>query len=127
MDLKRELAERAAELGFARFGVAEAVRLEQDGARLAEWIDAGFHGEMGYMAETAEVRADPRHPRMLAGARSVIVLATPYGQPDSGSVGPRPGRVARYARGRDYHNVLHKRLRKLTARLREAGHEAHAE
>ncbi len=80
---------------------------------------------MEWLAETAEVRADPRHPGMVPRARSVLVVAAPYARPnDPARMGPSPGRVARYAWGRDYHNVLRRQLRKLERMLREAGHEA---
>ena len=124
-DLEADLATRARALGFVRMGIARAEPLDDEGARLRAWLGAGRHGDMGWMERTAEVRIDPRHGGMLPSARTVIVLVAPYAR-DAGSVGPSPGRVARYARGRDYHNVLHKRLRKLVAHLRELGHEARA-
>lgn len=106
-----------------RFGVARAEALDVEGERLRAWVAAGRHGEMQWMAETAEVRVDPRHPGMLAGAQSVLVFVAPYARRASAD---EPVGIARYARGRDYHNVLHKRLRTVTALLREAGFEARA-
>lgn len=101
-------------------GVAAAEALSAEASRLRSWLAAGFHATMAYMADTAEVRCDPRHERMLPGARSIVVLVTPYG----GGEAPRlhPGRLARYARSRDYHNVLQRRLRKLAGWLRVRGH-----
>jgi len=126
-DLCEALRTRAAELGFARVGVARVEALSPEADYLRDWLSRGCHGEMDYMRRTADVRIDPRHDGMLPGARSVVVLATPYARPEGdGPQGPTPGRVARYARGRDYHNVLHKRLRHLTRVLREAGHDARA-
>ena len=122
-ELKTRLSARARELGFARMGVARAEALDVEGARLFAWLNAGRHGEMGYMEETAAVRVDPRHAGMLRSAASVVVLATPYARAEPAR-GPRPGRVARYAQGRDYHNVLLKRARKLADLLRAAGHNA---
>lgn len=104
-------------------GVARAEPLGLEAARLRAWLAAGRHGVMGYMKETADVRADPTHEGMLPSARSVIVLATSYARSES-EWGPKPGKVARYARGRDYHNVLQKRGRKLAQTLREAGYTA---
>jgi epoxyqueuosine reductase len=121
--LRTELTERAAALGFARVGVARAEALEPEGARLAAWLDAGHHDGMGWMADTREVRSDPRHPGMLPGAASVVVLATPFLSRQPQAIGVGVGRVARYAWGRDYHNVLGKRLRKLERWLRDEGHE----
>jgi epoxyqueuosine reductase len=125
--LGEALRARALALGFARAGVARAGPLGEEGERLRAWLAAGRHGEMSWMAETAAVRADPRHEGMLPEARSVVVVVAPYARADAGErIGPAPGRVARYARGRDYHNVLHKKLRKLTSLLREHGHAARA-
>ena len=124
-DLKERLRARALSLGFHRFGVARAERLSEEGERLFAWLHAERHGVMGYMAETAEVRVDPRHPGMLPSAESVIVLATAYARRETPQ-GPAPGRVARYAQGRDYHNVLNKRARKLADTLRAEGYAARA-
>jgi epoxyqueuosine reductase len=123
--LKEQLRTRALALGFHRMGVARAEPLAPEGERLEAWLAGGRHGAMGYMADTAAVRIDPRHAGMLPGARSVIVLATSYARLDAPQ-GPSPGRVARYAQGRDYHNVLTKRAHKLAALLREQGHAVRA-
>lgn len=123
--LADEVKARALDLGFARVGVARAEALEPEGDRLRAWLRAGRHGSMAWMADTAEVRADPRHPGMLGEARSVVVLVAPYARRDA-LVGPPPTRVAAYARGRDYHNLLGKRARKLAASLRDRGYAARA-
>jgi epoxyqueuosine reductase len=118
--LKQRVQELARELGFVRSGIARAEPMGADSERLRAWLDAGYHGGMDYMERTSAVRADPTHPGMLASARSVVVVAAAYG-------GSRaPGAVARYARGRDYHNVLHKKLKPIVKLLRAEGHEARA-
>lgn len=117
------LREKAGLLGFARFGVARVAPLDLEGERLQAWLADGRHGDMAWMADTAAVRRDVTHEGMLPSALSVIVLATPYARSPE-RVGPDPGRVARYARGRDYHNVLNRRAKKLAVMLREAGHQA---
>jgi epoxyqueuosine reductase len=114
----------AAELGFARSGVARAGTLGHEAERLREWLAAGHHGDMDYMQRTAEVRLDPRHPKMLARAHSVIVLATPLPPRSAGRGEEPPSRIARYAHGRDYHPLLHDRLRKIARFLRARGHVA---
>lgn len=108
---------RAYALGFHRVGLATADPLDADYARLRAFLDAGYEGEMAWLARDPEVRRDVAHPRVLAGARSVIVCALAYHRGDE----PSPlaeADIARYARGRDYHNFLRKRLRKLAAWLR---------
>jgi epoxyqueuosine reductase len=115
---------RALSLGFHRVGFAATAPLTDDGARLRTWLDAGHHGDMHWLADAPEARADVTHPRVLPGAKTVIVCALSYHRGDE----PSPladGTLARYARGRDYHNFLRKRLRKLAAWIRrEHGAEA---
>lgn len=122
-ELAAQLRERARELGFSRMGIAAVTHLQRDVDALHAWLAAGHHGEMRWMAESAEVRADPAHPKLLGGARSVVVLATPYARPPE-TEGPTPGIVARYARGRDYHNFLKKKTWKLARILVEVGFAA---
>lgn len=105
------------EEGFALSGVAP-VRPNPHGNELREWLAAGKHGEMGWLAETVESRADAA--ALLAGARSVVMVADFYARrgehEDPAEAGL--GRVARYARGRDYHNVLKRRVRRICDRVR---------
>lgn len=123
MSVTEETKARARELGFARVGVARAEPLGPEGERLRAWLAAGRHGSMTWMEESSDIRVDPRHARMLPSARSVIVLVAPYAREEE-RVGPAPGLVARYARGRDYHNVIGRRARKLADWLRARGHTA---
>lgn len=118
--LTAEVKARALALGFGRVGVARVGPLEPEGAALRAWVAAGQHATMGWIADTVDVRLDPSDARLLAGARSVVALATPYAR-EEGEVGPAPGVVARYARGRDYHNVVGVRTKKLAAWLRARG------
>lgn len=122
--LALELRALADMQGFARVGIARAERLELEAEALQAWLRAGHHGQMAYMQDTAEVRADPRHAGMLGSARSAIVVAAAL--PPAVDRGPAlsPGRVARYALGRDYHSVLRRKLRPLSRHLRARGHAA---
>jgi epoxyqueuosine reductase len=113
----------ASEAGFPRVGVARAARLEDESRYLDAWLAAGRQGQMSWMEDTAEVRKDPRHSKMLASAKSVVVMAAPYAQTASFR-GPSPGKVAKYAHGRDYHNVLSKRAKRVASLLQSAGHSA---
>lgn len=121
MELKEQLAGLALELGFARFGVARAAPLERDGDALRRWIAAGHHASMRWMERSCEVRCDPTREGMLPSAKSVIALAYPYARATEGA-----GPVARYARGRDYHNVLGRKAKKIASAIRTAGHHARA-
>lgn len=114
---KQQLRAYALEtLGFDLFGVAPAEPLE-GGRYLASWLALGFHGEMTYMAKSASLRADPR--ALLPGAQSVICVACTYHDPPDGPLPPGHVRVARYARRRDYHKVIRKKLLQLGRYLRD--------
>jgi epoxyqueuosine reductase len=115
-----EIKRLALELGFARVGIARAEALSEDAARLNAWLAAGHHGQMAYMQDNVDVRSDPRHDGMLPSACSVVVLATAYARSPA-LEGPPPGRMARYAQGRDYHALLYDRTRVLRRYLREHG------
>ncbi len=104
---------RCRELGFALAGVAaaEPSRYEHE---LRAWLGAGRHGELGWLDRNTEKRLDPRI--LVPGARSIICVADRYhdGRPDEArGPGPPRGRIARYARGDDYHRVMGRRLRRL--------------
>ena len=114
---------RAAALacGFDQVGIAPASRPTHAGTYL-EWIAQGHHGEMGYMAREDAVRRrlDPREA--LPGCRSIIVVSLHYGPGatmEQGSPAPDEPIIARYARGRDYHDVFEERLDRLLAEIRE--------
>jgi epoxyqueuosine reductase len=115
-DFKRQ----AINEGFDLVGVTGAARAQSAGS-LERWLDAGMHGEMGYMARTRRVRSDPR--LLLPGCASVVAVAMSYrcGQPDSTTLRPAEGRVwvSRYAWGRDYHRILKKKLVRLGRWLAE--------
>ncbi|HET7786251.1 MAG TPA: tRNA epoxyqueuosine(34) reductase QueG [Myxococcales bacterium] len=115
---------RALALGFDLCGIAAARPL--DAARLDRWLDNGWDAGLSYVRERREERLDPA--RLVPGARSVIAVASSYG-PRSDDPSPLPDElvVARYARGRDYHNVMLKPVRKLAAWLRARGAAVYAE
>lgn len=115
--LRTLVEEKARELGFAIVGVTRA-RESSRRAALERWISDGKHGEMSWLAERAADMADVR--RLLRDARSVISVADRYhdGRPDRLQAGR--GRIARYARGKDYHDLIRDRLRKLGRAVREA-------
>jgi epoxyqueuosine reductase len=101
------------ELGFDLVGITDASPVAGAG-RLAAWLAAGMHGEMGWMAETGTVRSEPA--RLLPGARSVICVALSYHDACEPPVQPGgAGRAvfARYARRKDYHDVIRPQLARL--------------
>jgi epoxyqueuosine reductase len=112
--LEARLKQRAHALGFELAGIAAATPADSFD-RLQDWLDRGFAGEMGYMHRHAKAR---RHPfSILPDVRSVVMVGmnySPESTPERPAAGPT-GRVARYARGADYHNVLRERLNQLLA------------
>ncbi|HEY8573352.1 tRNA epoxyqueuosine(34) reductase QueG [Phenylobacterium sp.] len=83
-------------------------------ARLAEFLDAGRHGEMGWMAETRERRAHAR--AMWTEAKSAVVLGVNYGpahDPLAVLKQPDRGAISVYAQGDDYHELIKKKLKAL--------------
>jgi epoxyqueuosine reductase len=114
----------AIELGFSQIGVA-GVDLTSAEAGLEQWLAAGFHGDMVYMAAHGLKRARPAE--LVPGTVSVITVRMDY-LPRATPVGwqaleferltrPAEGTVSVYARGRDYHKVLRTRLQKLCDRI----------
>ena len=99
------------ELGFDLVGIAPAGRLELEAGRYEEWIERGAHGSMEWMERNIERRRDVRE--ILPSARSVIVVAKNYYTPHLHPDDPAHAKISRYAWGRDYHNILPKKLKKL--------------
>jgi epoxyqueuosine reductase len=109
----------AIEAGFDRAGVAE-VGPSDHGEAFLSWLRRGDQAGMSWLERRVELRLDPA--RLLDGCRSALCVALHYapleGAPEpTGDLWPR---VARYARGEDYHAVMGERLERLGARIRDA-------
>ena len=107
------------ELGFGSVGIA-GVELAEDEAHLVNWLDAGFHGEMDYMARHGTRRSRPHD--LAPGTVRVIAARMDYAPPgieNAWDMLSDDGRayVSRYALGRDYHKILRHRLQKLADRI----------
>src|SRR4051794_11435082 len=108
--LEERLKAQARQIGFDLVGIAPAQPAD-DFDRLSEWLARGYAGEMGYMERRHEAR---RHPKsILPTVRSVIMTASNYQPELEDEVLQDRGRIARYARGPDYHDMLRQRLREL--------------
>jgi len=107
---------QALDLGFDLFGIAAADTAPHAAAFL-EWIDQRFHADMDWIARDPVRRTDPRH--LLPDAQSIVMVGMHYHQ----GANPRnlPGLIARYAWGRDYHDLLLQRLQSLANTLAEQG------
>ena len=116
----------AQELGFSQIGVT-GVDLSEAEPGLQDWLAAGFHGSMNYMASHGLKRARPAE--LVPGTLSVITVQMDYlpgnlPELSAESEGwalnrPSEGVVSVYARGRDYHKVMRSRLQKLQHRMAE--------
>ncbi|WP_370205349.1 tRNA epoxyqueuosine(34) reductase QueG [Pararhodobacter marinus] len=114
MGLKAALDARARDEGFAAMGVTRPDALPELPGRLETFVAAGYHGQMGWMAERMRWRGDPA--ALWPEARSVIMLAelyTPDEDPMAAVARREAGAISVYARGRDYHDVVKKRLKRL--------------
>ena len=132
MSLTESIKAEAYALGFDLIGVAPATRALHADAYVS-WVDAGYAATMGYMARDVMRRGDPRH--VMPGARSVLVVGLSYFVADPPAElwnDPSRGRIARYAWGADYHEVMTPRLRQLADFIthqtqREVRHRAYVD
>jgi epoxyqueuosine reductase len=112
--LKTRLQAQALAEGFAACGITTPNAIPQAAGRLATFIAQGQHGQMGWMAERSHWRGDP--VALWPQARSVIMLAESY----TPEINPLPllehrdrGVISVYAQGRDYHDLVKRRLKRL--------------
>ena len=106
--------DEARALGFARVGFSAVAPIARHEV-YRDWLRRGFAADMRYLVEQSEQRRDPR--ALLAGARTVVTVALSYAHAEAPVPADRlaRGRIARYARGDDYHVVLKQKLRALAA------------
>ena len=112
--LQADLVERARELGFASVGFADAHDDPAMAQRLKEWLEAGYHGSMGWMEREPAVRSGPQS--MWPDARSVIALGASYAPAADPLDHAQPAdraRISVYAQGQDYHDTVKKALKAL--------------
>jgi epoxyqueuosine reductase len=122
--LAQRIRDWGRELGFSAIGISDT-DLSHAEAGLAEWIEAGFHGEMDYMAKHGMKRARPAE--LVPGTQRVISARMPYLAAGGGPgwrereharlADPGAAVVSLYARGRDYHKVVRQRLQRLAERI----------
>ena len=123
-----QLAERirawSRELGFQQLGITDT-SMQSAEARLIDWLDNGYHGDMDYMARHGRKRSRPAE--LVEGTLRVIALRMDYYPPGSEAIqavldDPETAFISRYALGRDYHKLMRKRLQRLAEKIRtEAG------
>lgn len=120
--LTEKIKAEAHALGFFACGVAEATAVDEAAAAsFRRWISGGGHAGMGYMAAHEDMRLDPR--LLMPGVKSIVCVAMNYAPavriPDGGY------QIAAYAYGRDYHDIVKAKLRRLAEAVKDlAGNDA---
>jgi epoxyqueuosine reductase len=117
-ELKARLVSSARDAGFDSCRVA-ACNPPAHAIEFREWLRQGAHGEMNYMQRGKEKRCDP--DKILPGARSIVVLALNYFQGKTAQESVGTGKIARYAWGEDYHDVIEAKLNRVDEFLRGFG------
>ena len=124
--MKQILRQRVLELGFDDCRITTA-NAPDHAAEFQQWLADKRHGEMAWLERNAAKRVNPQE--VLPGAKSIIVFAISYDEDARESTNPRhlslvtrhSGLIARYARFKDYHDVIGERLKQLTAFVNELG------
>ena len=112
--MKEYIRDKAKEIGFEAVGFAPAISGAREKARLDAFIKLGQHGDMTWMADHVDRRKDPRS--LWSEVRSVISVAANYGpnsNPLADLMAIDRANISVYARNRDYHDVIKKKLKKL--------------
>ncbi len=116
--LALQIKQWAKELGFSACGITDT-DLQREESRLQQWLNAGYHGSMDYMASHGMLRARPAE--LLPGTLRVISVRMDYLPAAAGFAtnlaDPTQAYISRYALGRDYHKVLRQRLKQLGERI----------
>jgi epoxyqueuosine reductase len=113
-DARARIRDQAMRIGFDAVGFCQAALGHEVGQRLADFLQSGFHGDMGWLADRSDERS---HPRSLwPDARSVIVVGLSYAPEDDPlaiTAQQSKGAISVYARNRDYHDLIKGRLKHL--------------
>ena len=104
----------AKRLGFLSCGISKAGFLEEEAPRLEYWLNQNHHGEMKYLEDHYDMRLNPT--LLVHGAKSVISLLLNYYPPQEQIKDSY--KISKYAYGKDYHNVIKKKLKKLLRSIR---------
>lgn len=120
-DLAASIKSWAKELGFQQCGITDC-DLTDEQAHYEEWLDQGFHGEMGYLANHLDKRFTAE--QLVPGAQRIICVRMDYLPPDTQALNilenSATAYVSRYTLGRDYHKLIRKRLTQLGKKINAA-------
>ncbi|UDM62690.1 tRNA epoxyqueuosine(34) reductase QueG [Pseudoalteromonas piscicida] len=119
-ELATQIKQWGQELGFAEVGITD-IDLREHEAQLQRWLDAGYHGEMAYMAAHGMKRARPAE--LVPGTQRIISVKMNYLPPDASfarALGNKTtAYISRYALGRDYHKVMRNKLKQLGQKIEQ--------
>jgi epoxyqueuosine reductase len=101
-------------MGFDACGIAQATALEEESAHVEQWLEDGHEGEMGYLTRNKEKRYDPR--LLVEGTKSIVTVLYNY-YPKQQLGDGEHYKIAKYAYGADYHEVLKHKMRQLLERI----------
>ncbi|MEY4292859.1 MAG: hypothetical protein RIQ61_1257 [Bacteroidota bacterium] len=112
---KQRIEQEALRLGFMSVGFAKADFLEEDAIRLESFLKNNYHGKMSYLENHFDLRVDPR--KLVPNAKSVITLLLNYYPNESQDI--NSPKIAKYAWGMDYHDVIKEKLKALFAYINQ--------
>ena len=112
--VSRWIIEEAERLGFDACGIANATALEEESVYVEQWLEGGHEGEMGYLTRNKEKRYDPR--LLVEGTKSIVTVLYNY-YPKQQLGDGEHFKIAKYAYGADYHDVLKRKMRQLLERI----------
>jgi len=110
LSYSQQIKSEALRLGFSDCGISAAAYLPQESERLKTWLDKGYNAGLAYMENHFEMRTDPR--KLVEGAQSVVSVLLNY-YPSQKQTDPEAPVLAKYAYGKDYHDVMRKKLKSL--------------
>ena len=108
------IVNEAEKMGFDACGIANATLLEEESAHVEQWLEGEREGEMGYLTRNKEKRYDPR--LLVEGTKSIVTVLYNY-FPKQPLGDGKHFKIAKYAYGADYHEVLKRKLRQLLERI----------
>ena len=112
---KQRIQQEALRLGFMSVGFAKADFLQEDAIRLESFLKNNYHGKMSYLENHFDLRVDPR--KLVPNAKSVITLLLNYYPNESQNI--NSPKIAKYAWGMDYHDVIKEKLKALFAYINQ--------
>lgn len=112
-ELTQQIKQKALELGFTDVGIIPAQAFKDEEFNYLEnWLKQGHHADMDWMTNNLDIRKNPTSDKLLPDAKSIVCLTINYfnenSPPEETAL-----KIAKYARGKDYHKVIKKRLKQL--------------